>query len=366
MSYPSPRWARCIMHRDGQAPQFLREWFSSESKKAFFIGGAGFDPRSTAVARFLKHLAKCAITGILIREHRPLAPAHLLAGAEKNIAELLQLIPNLQIRDIDIFADNDLALVGGRQAAKIAKAIDWENATDIVVDCSALSRGVIFPLVRSILEISSTPVNLHLLVIDNASLDDGIVAEPAERASTMHGFRGRLGLESSQHSAVLWLPQLVPGHKDSLSKIHSSLEPKPHDICPILPFPSRDLRKPELLITEYSVELESTWGVDPRNVVFASESNPLDLYRSILRIDDERGQVFKETGGSLLVLSPIGSKLLSLGALMAAIERDFPVVYVEALNYKFTPSVANQEFAGDRLVHLWLEGEAYGAANAKV
>jgi hypothetical protein len=237
--------------------------------------GAGFDPRSTAVARLMTQLAKCPVTGILVREHRPLAPAHLLAGAEKNIAELLQLIPKLQVRDINIFAENDLALIGGRQAARIAKSIDWEGATDIVVDCSALSRGVIFPRVRSILEISSTPPNLHLLVIDNTSLDDGIVAEPTERASTMHGFRGKLGLESSQHAAVLWLPQLVTGQKDSLSKIHSSLEPKPHDICPILPFPSGDLRNPERLITEYSVELESTWGVDPRNIVFASESTLL-------------------------------------------------------------------------------------------
>lgn len=366
MSVQPPLWSKCIMHRDGKTPDFLREWFASESRKIFFLGGAGFDPRSTAVARFLTQLVRCPITGLLFREHRPLSPEHLVAGAEKNIAELLSLVPTLEIRDVNIFAESDLALIGGRQAASIAKTIDWQHATDVIIDCSALSRGVIFPLVRSILQNPNRPSNLHLLVIDNASLDDGIVAEPAERASTMHGFKGKLGQESSQQAAVLWLPQLVTGYRDSLSKIYSGLEPKPHDICPILPFPSRDLRSPELLITEYAVELESTWGVDPRNVVFASESNPLDLYRSILRIDDERGQVFKEIGGSLLVLSPIGSKLLSLGALMAAIERDFPVVYVEALNYKFKPSAANQSFAADRLVHLWLEGEAYGAASRKV
>jgi hypothetical protein len=130
-------------------------------------------------------------------------------------------------------------------------------------------------------------------------------------------FRADAAFESSQQSAVLWLPQLVPGQQASLAKILSSLEPKPHDICPILPFPSHDLRQPEKLITEFRTELESTWDVDPRNVVFASEGNPLDLYRSILRIDDERGEVFKETGGSILVLSPIGSKLLSLGVCRA-------------------------------------------------
>ena len=56
---------------------------------------------------------------------------------------------------------------------------------------------------------------------------------------------------------------------------------------------------------------------------------------------------------------------MSLGALMAAIERDFPVVYVEALNYKFTPSVDTHRFSDDKLVHLWLKGEAYGETVAR-
>jgi len=360
MSYPPKRWEKCIMHRDGETPRFLAEWFSTPDRHVFLIGGAGFDPRSTAVAKLLTSCSKVSIETLLIREQRPLSPAGLLEGAEKNIAALKEMLPNLVLREVNIFSPSDLALIGGRQVAEIARSLQWSGITDVVIDCSALSRGIVFPLVRSVLSNSAAPANLHLLVIDQASLDDGIIAEPSERASAMHGFKGRLGLESSQQSAVLWLPQLVTGQQTSLAKILSSLEPKPHDICPILPFPSHDLRKPEKLITEFRIELESTWDVDPRNVIFASEGNPLDLYRSILRIDDERGEVFKETGGSILVLSPIGSKLLSLGALMAAIERDFPVVYVEALNYKFTPGVEIQKFSDDRLVHLWLKGEAYG------
>ena len=58
MSSPPKRWEKCIMHRDGDAPRFLAEWFSSEQKKVFLIGGAGFDPRSTSVAQLLNQLAK--------------------------------------------------------------------------------------------------------------------------------------------------------------------------------------------------------------------------------------------------------------------------------------------------------------------
>ncbi len=34
-----------------------------------------------------------------------------------------------------------------------------------------------------------------------------------------------------------------------------------------------------------------------------------------------------------MILSPMGGKIPSVGALMAALERQFPVVYVEALAY---------------------------------
>ena len=35
----------------------------------------------------------------------------------------------------------------------------------------------------------------------------------------------------------------------------------------------------------------------------------------------------------MVILSPLGSKALAAGALMAAMERDFPVAYVESMSY---------------------------------
>jgi len=68
--------------------------------------------------------------------------------------------------------------------------------------------------------------------------------------------------------------------------------------------------------------------------------------------------VFQETGGSLLVLSPMGSKVMALGALMAALERDLPVAYLEAIGYDFDPSVSETNVEPE-LLHIWLEGDAY-------
>jgi hypothetical protein len=121
------------------------------------------------------------------------------------------------------------------------------------------------------------------------------------------------------------------------------------------------------LIEVYQEELQLddqnvSWHVDARDLVYADEKSPVDLYRSILRIADARSRVFEEVGGSQIILSPLGSKALSLGALMAALDRDFTVMYVEAIGYTVDYAMLDalsSEPQGD-LVHLWLHGDAYG------
>ncbi|OKH72774.1 hypothetical protein EB72_20125 [Mycobacterium sp. SWH-M1] len=109
---------------------------------------------------------------------------------------------------------------------------------------------------------------------------------------------------------------------------------------------------------EYRDELLEAWEVDSRNLVYADEYDPLDVYRTILRIDDLRRPVFETTGGSTIIVSPTGTKLMALGSLMASIERDLPVAYLEAEAYEMDENVAVSE-ENPILVHLWLEGVAY-------
>jgi hypothetical protein len=138
--------------------------------------------------------------------------------------------------------------------------------------------------------------------------------------------------------------------------LHSFVDP--HDTCPILPFPASNPRLGDELATEFLAEFENAWSVDTRNIVYATEDDPLDLYRTILKLDDLRRPVFKEFGGSLLVLSPVGSKIMALGALLAALERDLPVAYLEAIGYNFENSKPSER-PPPFLVHVWLEGDAY-------
>ncbi|MDD9981978.1 MAG: hypothetical protein OXU81_11575, partial [Gammaproteobacteria bacterium] len=239
-----------------------------------------------------------------------------------------------------------------------------EGITDVVIDVSALSVGTSFPIVRYFVERivrRRESANVHLFVAHDPYVDAGIRSRPSDTPGHVHGFKGRATLFGTDDSARLWLPQLAAGGRGALMKLYDFVDP--HDTCPILPFPASDPPLGDVLAEEYltefgNTEFENTWSVDARNIVYADEGDPLDLYRTILGLDDLRQSVFSQTGGSMLVLSPLGSKVMALGVLMAALERDLPIVHLESIGYEVQKSVP-ETIDQPNLIHIWLEGEAY-------
>lgn len=324
------------------------------------IAGAGFDPRSARTARRVGTAAAGRIDALFLREERPRPENRLVRWANANEQAMRQAIPNARVEQCNVFA-HDNAVIGGREAMSIMRTLDLSVYTDVVADISALSVGISFPIVRYLLSQAEghgrTP-NVHALVHDHAETDGSIRSRPCDRTGPVHGFQGNLKTDAAAAATKLWMPQLIEGKRATLELIHSYVSPD--DVCPVLPFPSADPRRCDLLFDIFANEFESVWEVDSRSVLYADEGNPLDLYRTILRIDDERRPVFDEVGGSMLILSPLGNKAMALGCLMAAIERDFPVVYVESIGYT-VDSEGDERMSspGAELVHVWLAGEAY-------
>lgn len=351
------RWDPCIAHRGQDVPSFVDEYFRDASRRVLLVAGAGFDPRSAVVARILATACSHA-RAFLIKENRPNPHYDLVNQAEANRIALAQTFPQHEVVPIDIFGP-DGAVVGGRNVVATLNRQDFADLTDVVVDISALSVGTSFPVIKYLVERIDRgvgPLNLHVFVAHEAALDDSIVPITGDAPGYVHGFRGPATLDRTAGFAKLWLPQLAHERRGSLIRLHSFVEP--HDTCPILPFPASNPRLGDELATAFLAEFENAWSVDTRNIVYAAEDDPLDLYRTILNLDDLRRPVFEEFGGSLLVLSPVGSKIMALGALLAALERDLPVAYLEAIGYNF-PNPRSAERPAPFLVHIWLEGEAY-------
>lgn len=361
---PRRRWDPCVSHRGKDAADFIAQFFADMNRKILVVAGAGFDPRSASASAALAAVAGDRITGAFIREQRPDPELELLRRADANSAAMQSLVGRSSEVFVDVFS-KDGAVVGGRAATLAVQHFALSDFTDVVVDLSALSVGIAYPVVRYFFQslLLHPGPNLHLLVTDDPVTDSAISATASDRVGTVHGFQGGFGLDKNAKCVKLWLPQLVEGQsrRAILDRIRSYVDP--HEVCPILPFPAIHPRLPDKLIELYGEELESTWDVDSRNLLYADQRNPLDLYRTVLRIDDARHRIFAEIGGSLIILSPVGSKALAAGALMAAMERDFPVAYVEAIAYSIDFGLLDQRRHDDReLIHVWLMGEAYQQA----
>jgi len=352
------RWDPCVAHHGSpEVRSFISTYFSTSDRRVLLIAGAGFDPRSTEVAKLLAS-TPASIHAVFLKENRPDPAQELVSRAESNTAELDEMFAQSSLQQIEIFG-SDGAVVGGRKAVEAVAKLNFRDVSDFVVDLSALSVGTSFPIIRYLvtqIEKGGGLPNLHIFVAHNPQIDTAIRPIPSDAPSYVHGFRGQATLDSSSTAAKLWLPQLSSGRRGALNRLFAFLDP--HDTCPILPFPSSDPRLGDRLAEEFITEIESSWSVDTRNIVYAAEEDPLDLYRTILRLDDFRKLVFREVGGSLVVLSPLGSKLMALGALMAALERDLPVAYLESVGYSLDETVSTNS-PELKLIHIWLEGDVY-------
>lgn len=351
------RWDLCIAHRGAEVDGFVAEYFALPARRIVLIAGAGFDPRSTVVATLLA-ATSAPVRALYIQENRLNPAQDLLDRANANTEALLAAIADREIVSVDIFG-TDGAVTGGRNVIAVLGRQNFDGVTDVVIDISALSVGTSFPIIRYFVERVEHrrgPPNIHIFVAHDPKLDADIRSIPSDAPSHVHGFKGGSTLDGSAAAAKLWLPQLAAGRRSALGRLYDFVAP--HDTCPILPFPASNPRLGDTLAEEYIVELENGWAVDTRNIVYADESDPLDLYRTILRLDDLRKPVFAGAGGSLLVLSPLGSKVMALGALMAALERDLPVAHLEPIEYNLSATVS-EGVAAPSLVHIWLEGDVY-------
>lgn len=135
----------------------------------------------------------------------------------------------------------------------------------------------------------------HLFASDMPGLDHTIIPQLSDRATIVHGFKRINAYYSDPLRAKLWVPQLAPGGNQALQRIFDEVQP--NDVCPILPFSAINPKLGDQVLSQYITEIESTWVVDGGNFIYAHENDPLGLYRSIVRINDERNSAFRPLGG---------------------------------------------------------------------
>jgi hypothetical protein len=355
-------WANCITNFDTEVDDFVADYFANQSRRVLLVAAAGFDPRSRRIAQMLAATLGDRLSALFIREERPNPSAALLAQANENEAALKGIVPDCKILQVEIFADDSAPVGGARIVKLLGEHPVANNVTDVIVDLSALSIGVGFPAARMLLEDCETAANraFHLMIVSNPELDDRISGVSWSRPSSVKGFSPPLEADGERELAQIWIPQLARGRMPALIQIRVVIG-RCYKVCPLLPFPSRNPRRADDLLSEYQTALVDEWAVDPRDIVYASEKNPLDGYRTLSTLKTRFDRTMAGTYEPRMVLSPVGSKVLAAGALMAAIEHGMAVQYLETESYSFDDSPTLSGAPSDITVHLILSGPIYSS-----
>ncbi|RYG89166.1 MAG: hypothetical protein EON59_01920 [Alphaproteobacteria bacterium] len=352
-------WNNCIVHENDKVDDFIARYFTAEDRKCLILAGAGFDPRAQTIAAKLAGTLGDRLHGILVREERMEAAPQLRDAADANEAAMRGLIPGAEVHPIRIFDLVDKAPVGGQRIVDLLKRYPWPaGVTDVVLDMSALSTGIAFPAARFLLAYCEArpEMSFHLMIASNPELEARIVGEPHDTPSVVRGYAA-LPRETDLPVSRIWLPQLASGRQATLDRIQASLD-STYRICPMLPFPARNPRRADDLLTEFRPFLDDR-TVDARDFLYVSERNPLDTFRKLSTLNRRHADSMRTVYEPELMLSPIGSKVMAIGAMMAAIEHQLPVHHVENVRYDYDDTAGADERPEDLTLHVWLDGPVY-------
>lgn len=355
--------SNCVSHGHADVDEFVAHHLMN-AERVLFIGTVGIEQSSLHFANELKGAHNVDFRFLI--ERRADSNSVLTSLGQRHRAWLENNLPTgkCTFADVEIIAP-DGATVAGRNAVNSAKSWYAEPYTDIVVDSSGMSRGVCFPLLRqATLMGEKWGANVHLLMASNDDRSVKLVGQPNDRADWMHGFRENMGLDGTEETLTLWMPQLS---RDSLSQMrimyaHLQQSGQLAEVCPIVPFPANNPRLGDELLFEHSDAFQGNVGSAGLNVIYAHESDPMDVFRSVVRIESVRRELFDATGTmAVSVLSPSGWRLGSLGMVLAAMTMNLPLLYVETIGYT-TASVLPPDSAvptADMRWHIWIAGTPY-------
>lgn len=342
-----------IVSQGEDCPQFFSDYITAD-RKVLCIATLGFNDICLHFPMMLAGFAQ--VDFLFLVEGRPEVSEILRTAAARNQDVLINALARRKVafETVEIVTSEDTANVAGRRAAQVCRKVLQQSYTDVFIDASAMSRGVCFPVVKYAFEESRKPGQARAHVMTAGRNRSTVEAQSTSSDSPqfVHGFHGLMDTYQMDKAIKLWIPQLSESAITSLSRIQSKLAPD--ETCPILPFPSWDPRRGDMLLKRFQGPVLDDWNVNLLDIIYAHESNPLDVCTTIMRIHRSRTDALSASCKvpSVTVLSPSGSRIGSVGMLLAAMELDLPIMYEESIGYNSDLSSV-PDLLQDMPEHLW-------------
>lgn len=367
------RWDPYQLYAGGEFNVFWSNHLAAGSRKLLFIVGRGFDARAAMVPQRILGRGKVAVLHGWVLHYQNGQPNSALAQQriDANAAAFQQIFGS-GLTEIDVQmrgAGNSHATSRNTRRA-VTRRDQLVQYTDVIVDISAMPRTIGLTAIAQLIALldefafrGGPSINLHVVVAESVVADKRLTAGSlSDTVTSLSGFSGQLTAESTINLPRVWFPVLGEGQSARLERIRDELDPD--EICPTIPFPSRDPRRGDQLIEEYRQLLFDDFRVEPANILYASEYNPFEAYRQIYGAISRYRDSLSDLGGCKVYVSPLSSKLLSVGALLACYDHkgdsagpdrvNVGIPYVESVSYG-EPNEAVDP--GIDVYSLWVRGD---------
>ena len=367
----SPRWTDYV-YADGErltAADLLTAGTPDRGRAAYVLG-VGFDPRClVGLSTFLNldHRSSPIVVRIELPPRTPSVQPASVSLAEEHLAQFEAATSTIDVRTIRYPSVESPYSAGNVIAREMTAADNLEGIGQLIVDVSSLPSTLYFPVLKAGLTAhglsetirGSYAGELQVIACENPRLDRAILDLGVSTAEFVGGFKSYYHRAGESRGTTVWIPVIGENADAALRAVHDLLEPD--DICPVLPFPARDPRRADALVLEHRTVLFDAFQVRVADLVYADERNPFDLYETLYELDRDYKAALTSLGSTVVAVSSHGSKLLSLGVLLAAFECEMPIVAAFATEYEIDDMIDLEEVRADnRLSCLWLAGEPYG------
>ena len=364
------RWDPYILAGGGEFEVFWKDHLRSRKRETLFLLGRGFDPRALKAIRRICALGVLPKVWLVAFENGQEESPHRSELTVRNREALAELVGEGNIVELPVSIGVTGHVNGTSRSTRSAISRQGTTATfdDVVIDISAMPRVVALSAIAKLIHdqdaagASGVSTNLHVVAAESVRTDLDARGSLMDEVTSLVGFSGRLNEETTEHVPRVWFPVLGERQRERLQLIRSHLNPD--EICPVVPFPSRDPRRGDQIIAEHIDLLFEDFRVEPSNILRASEFNPFEAYRQLFLAMDRYRRALTELDGCKAYVSPLSSKLLSVGALLACYDHQFGEVEGKKLNVGI-PCVETSMYAdpqvGDEveseLYSMWIRGE---------
>lgn len=359
--------------RGGDFKEFWKQYLSDD-KCVKYIMGMGFDPRTMNCFTLIRECIKSKSMDCKVIEYdtgSSLDPK-LKQMLEQNARSLETVLPKNEWNSTKIntaIAHKSASLT----ASKCVYPNELDGYTDIILDITAMPTSVYFPIARNVLNwitkhkirsATSKQINFHLVVSENPALDSAIRDTKIDESITyMHKFATRLQRTANAELPKVWIPLLGEGQCMQLAKIRKQVDGLV-EFCPLFPMPSSDPYRSQRLLIEHRELLTDDLGISSKDYIYAHETNPFEVCRKIYNTAHLYYDLFEPLGGCKIVLSPVSSKMMCVGALLAACElltegSEAGVVHVAARGYAVDDIDIEVESSRSVPHSIWLAGDCY-------